>query len=96
LSQPCPRLGLIVSVTRHASATERDADALRDDLSTALEANGLSLRGAARGAREFVVVRDGGQATDADRQLLMQWSARWARIAAISVSPPIDLEDEQE
>jgi uncharacterized protein YggL (DUF469 family) len=94
MSQPCPHLGLIISVTRHASATERDADAMHDDLIAALAANGLAMAGAARRAPEYIVVREGGQATEADRSLLSEWATSWAHVAAVAVSMPIDLSDD--
>jgi hypothetical protein len=91
MSQPCPHLGLIISVTRHASPDQRDADALKADLLAVLEANDLVA--AIRGAREYRVSREGGQVTDLDRQLLLEWAARWAPLATIGVSAVTDLDD---
>lgn len=94
MSQPCPHLGLIISVTRHASATERDADAMHDDLLATLEANGLATVGSPRRAPEYVVARDGGQVTEADRALMSDWATSWAHVATVGVSVPIDLSDD--
>jgi hypothetical protein len=93
MSQPCPHLGLIITVTRHASASERDTDALHDDLAAILAANALEALASAR-ASEYVVVREGGQATEADRQLLSEWGRTWSHVAAVDVSVPVDLGDD--
>jgi uncharacterized protein YggL (DUF469 family) len=94
MSQPCPHLGLIITVTRHASATEHDADAMHDHLVATLEANALSTVGSAGRAPEYVVVRDGGQVTEADRAMLGEWATAWSHVAAVGVSVPIDLSDD--
>jgi hypothetical protein len=39
-----------------------------------------------------VVSREGGWATDADRQLRVDWAAGWTSAASITVSELIDLE----
>ena len=93
MSQPCPHLGLIISVARHATPGEGESDALRDDLLALLAANDLVASAPPR-AREYVVSREGGQATDADRQLLLAWAERWAHAATIGVSPVTDLGDD--
>lgn len=92
MSQPCPHLGLIISVMRHASPRENEGHALRADLLAVLEANGLV--GTVQGAHEYVVSREGGQVTDADRQLLLDWAARWAPQETIGVSAVTDLGEE--
>lgn len=94
MSQPCPHLGLIITVTRHASAAERDADAMHDDLIATLGANALSTVASAGRAPEYVVVRDGAQVTEADRQLLRDWASAWTHVAAVGISLPIDLSDD--
>ena len=40
---------------------------------------------------EYVVSREGSQATQADRELVLEWAKRWNQIAAIEVSDIIDL-----
>ena len=93
MSQPCPQLGIILCVARHASTASSAAAALRDDLFHLLEANGLSASTSSN-QREYVISREGGQATDVDRQLLLEWSARWAQLASIAVSPVTDVSDD--
>jgi hypothetical protein len=93
MSQPCPHLGLIVSATRHASASPSLDRALREELLALLEADGL-VSDAAAGAHEYVVTREGGQVTDADRRLLLDWASRWAHAMSIRVSPVVDLGDD--
>jgi hypothetical protein len=93
MSRPCPLLGLIISVTRHAPPAERETDPLADDLLSVLEHNGLVARAGAT-AREYIVSREGGQVTDVDRQLILAWAERWARLATIGVSQVTDLDDD--
>lgn len=90
MSAPCPTFGFTISVEPRATV---DFSALADDLRRLASANGLVV--ARHGSRDphplaFDVTRDGGQATQADRELLLDWATRWNRVAAISVS---DLED---
>ena len=90
MSAPCPTFGFTIRVEPRATV---DFSALADDLRRLASANGLVV--ARHGLRDprplsFDVTRDGAQATQADRELLLDWASRWNRVAAISVS---DLED---
>jgi hypothetical protein len=90
VSAPCPTLGYTISVEPRATV---DFSALADDLRRLAVANGLVVsRHGPRDPRPlaFEVTREGSQATQADRELLLNWAARWNRVAMISVS---DLED---
>jgi len=86
VSPPCPTFGFTIQVEPRATV---DFTALADDLRRLAQANGLVV--ARRGARDprplaFDVTREGSQATQADRELLLEWAARWNRVAAISVT----------
>jgi len=76
-----------------------DVGAVADDLAALLDANDLVAAGgrargdAAGGTREYVVTRDGSQATDADRTLVREWAARWRTRAAIEIGDLIDLQE---
>jgi hypothetical protein len=90
VSAPCPTFGFTIQVEPRATV---DLSALADDLRRLASANGLVVgRSGHRNPRPlaFDVTREGSQATQADRELLLAWAARWNRIAAISVS---DLRD---
>ncbi|MGH7616936.1 MAG: 50S ribosome-binding protein YggL [Gemmatimonadaceae bacterium] len=91
MSAPCPTFGFIVRVTGTSPASAAELDALRDDLVETLEANGLVMTGGGRQTLEFVVSREGAQATDRDRILVLEWAGRFGRTAAIDVSDLVDL-----
>jgi uncharacterized protein YggL (DUF469 family) len=93
MSAPCPALGFVITVALRSSTGEADIDALVDDLIDFLESHGLQTGGAGDRTFEFVVNREGGQATDADRALVRDWAARWADHAEIRVGDIVDLGD---
>ena len=90
MSAPCPILGFVVTARLRSTDTGADSESLHDSLIEVLESNGLM---ADRGDRrlEYVVSREGSQATQADRELVLEWAKRWNQIAAIEVSDIIDL-----
>lgn len=91
MSAACPVFGFIVYAKLRPAVTDVEAGALRDDFIDLLGANGLfTARGAER-EFEYVVQREGDQATDADRQLIQRWADRWASAADVVVSDLRDL-----
>jgi uncharacterized protein YggL (DUF469 family) len=94
MSAPCPALGFIITIDLRPSVSEADIDTLVDDLIDLLESHGLQTGGGGDTTLEFVVNREGGQATDADRALVRDWAARWSDHAAISVGDIVDLSDQ--
>src|SRR3954471_2944984 len=93
MTAPCPALGLIFTATLGAGATEADADALTDDLIDLLEANELVARGGGGQVIRLVIYREGGQATDADRQMILEWAREWEDVASIVVTDVVDLNE---
>jgi uncharacterized protein YggL (DUF469 family) len=93
MSAPCPALGFVITVALRANIGEADIDVLVDDLIDFLESHGLQTGGAGDTTLEFVVTREGGQATDADRAAVREWAARWSDHAEISVGDVVDLGD---
>lgn len=91
MSAPCPTLGFIVTVAIRSGVEAGDVDALVDDFIDFLEGHGLQTGGAGDMTLEFVVSREGGQATDADRALVRDWANRWSEKAAIEVGDVVDL-----
>ena len=91
MSAPCPALGLRVVVDGRAGVAAPALAAFVADLRRTLEADGLSIAPGDGRASTYVVTRDGSQATDADRRLILQWARRWAEIAAVTVSDVVDL-----
>lgn len=91
MSAPCPVLGFVIRVTVNPATAESIVDALIDDLMALLETNGLVGAGEGDRTLQFVVHRDGSQATEHDRQIIAAWSPRWTDRATIDVGPILDL-----
>ena len=92
MSAACPRFGFVVTIIFADTASEIEARSMIADLIETLEANDLVIAGGGDRVLEYVVDRDGDQATDADRQLVAAWADRWRDSAAIRVSELVDLD----
>jgi uncharacterized protein YggL (DUF469 family) len=91
MSAACPELGFDLSIQLAPGLSEAGQAALWAALVGALEARGLSTAGGAAMAWRTTVVRDGGQAVDADREALRAWAAAQGGIAEATVGPLVDL-----
>jgi len=91
MSAPCPILGFVVVAVRHADTSDSQHDAMVNDLVDTLEANGLMMGRSGDRVLDLAIRREGTQATDADRQLVVAWAARWTGVATITVSELVDL-----
>jgi uncharacterized protein YggL (DUF469 family) len=94
MSAPCPVLGFVVRATMDPSATESDVDTVVDELIALLERTGLVAGGGGKRTLEFVVHREGSQATDQDREIVRTWATEHTAtqsIATIAVGPIIDV-----
>ena len=85
MSAPCPLLGFVVAI----AGDDARRRALSAELAALLGAHGLAATPAGLG--HIAVTRDGSQATDADRRLVLAWAAGHAAGDAISVSDVRDL-----
>ena len=83
MSAPCPIFGFTVR-----AASDRDAQALRRDLSQRLADAGLIITEA---ASTIVVTREGSQATESDRQLVILLLGNELGAADATVSDLLDL-----
>ena len=45
--------------------------------------------------REYLIRRDGAQATDEDRTLVRDWASRWASIASVDVGDIVDISQDE-
>jgi uncharacterized protein YggL (DUF469 family) len=93
MSAPCPVLGFVVTVAIRPNVDEGDVDALVDEFIDLLEGHGLQTGGGGDVTFEFVVNREGGQATDADRSIVREWATRWSERAQIDVGDIVDLNE---
>ena len=86
MSAPCPRFGFKVSF-RDATPHSGDVNSLVDDIIGFLDQHGLL---AQRRGSELIVTREGSQATDSDRRLVIAWADQRPDHARIEVG---DLRD---
>ena len=94
MSAACPILGFDVRVRLHDAVADAAADALRDaGVRAAGEAPGLAAEGGGARAWRHTVVRDGAQATHADRDAIARWLGARAEVASWQVGPLVDLSD---
>ena len=93
MSAPCPVFGFVVRMAMRPDTGEADIDILVDEFIDILESHGLQTGGGGDTTLEFVVNREGGQATDADRTLVRDWASGWGHVAEIAVGDIVDLSD---
>src|SRR5215216_770885 len=91
MSAPCPTFGFVVAMKLRPNAAEAERATLVDEFIDLLERHGLVTGDGKGRAREFVVSREGSQATDADRALVREWAAQQAHRAEIDVGDLVDL-----
>lgn len=92
MSPACPVFGFDVAFTPVPGADAAALDRLRADfVELLLEPRGLAAEPWAGGGLRQTVTRDGGQATDSDREAVVAWAASRAGIAACDVGPLVDL-----
>jgi uncharacterized protein YggL (DUF469 family) len=91
LSAPCPVLGFTISARLLAPSSDGDAEAMTNDLHDLLDANELMVRGGGYRELKYIVHREGSQATNADRELVVGWAGRWRSVARIEISDVVDV-----
>ena len=93
MSAPCPVFGFVLRAIFEPSVARDQVEAFRDDLIELLEPNGLMTSGGGDRVLEYVITREGTQATDMDRRLVIDWARRWGKVATITVSDLADLNE---
>jgi uncharacterized protein YggL (DUF469 family) len=92
MSSACPQYGFEFSFRAAVEPPDDARDALWTDFIEMLESHGLSAGGGASGTRwRHVVTRDGAQATDQDRQTLLEWARKRDDVLDAVAGPLIDL-----
>ena len=86
MSAPCPTFGFIVR-----TAPSQDTSELRRALARRLGAAGLLVDESGDRAGAIVITRDGSQATESDRQLVIALLDGDLHIAGATVSDLVDL-----
>ena len=91
MSAPCPTLGFHLAFTIAPGAAESRRDAMRAAFLSAAASYGLVCETTDEGSLQFVVTGDGLQATESDRQRLIDWVAGQPEIASHRAGPLTDL-----
>lgn len=93
MTAACPRFGFTVEITLAPGASESAATNLRRDFSAILDASGMTHASSARATWRYLVSREAGQATHADREVIADWAAHHSSIASCRIGDLIDLRD---
>jgi hypothetical protein len=88
MSAPCPILGFVVRVTERSQLS---ASAVRAILLDAVADNGLEVQPMGDRPAAFALTREGSQATEADRQLVIRHLEGKVAPADVHVSDIVDL-----
>jgi uncharacterized protein YggL (DUF469 family) len=92
VSAPCPILGFAVSFQAAAQLPDEQRLSLWADFLGMIEGRGLRCdEGAAGAMSSHVVQSEAGQATNADREAVLDWARAHDLIFSIDVGPLIDL-----
>jgi uncharacterized protein YggL (DUF469 family) len=93
MSAPCPLFGFRVLISLSPQGSEANVASIADDLARLLEANDLiaERRTVRDGGLEYLVTREGSQATDSDRTLIRAWAEQWRTRATVQIGDLIDL-----
>jgi hypothetical protein len=86
MSAPCPTFGVIVHVS-----PDHDAGALHRELVARLADSGLVVTHVGGRDSELVLTREGTQATESDRQLLIELLSTLASPDVVNISDLVDL-----
>ncbi len=93
MTAACPRFGFTVEIILTPGTSESQATDLRRAFSELLDNAGMTYANSQRAIWRYLVSRDAGQATDADRKAIADWAARHASIASCRIGDLIDLRD---
>ena len=93
MSAACPAFAfeLVLRLTPGLDAGGRGA--LQDALAATVASHGLSTAGGGDAVLRYRITRDGGQAIDADREVLRAWAAGRPEVAEVAVGPLVDLHE---
>ena len=92
MSSACPDYGFEFSFRATPEALDDPDDALWHDFNDMIESQGLSAAGGLTGTQwHHVISRDGAQATDQDREMLLAWARNRADIVDAAAGLLIDL-----
>jgi len=93
MTAACPHFGFTVDITLAPGLSEAEAVKLRQQFLSTLDASGMTHATSERAMWRYVVSRDAGQATNADREAIAAWAAAHAVIASCRIGDLIDLRD---
>ncbi len=88
MSAPCPVFGFLIRVRPNSTMSSAAA---RLSIAEAIDGSGLELRPLTDSPPAFAITREGSQATETDRQFVIQQLERRVLLADIQVSEVVDL-----
>jgi hypothetical protein len=95
MSAPCPTLGFHLAFTIAPGAAESRRDVLRAAFLSAAASYGLVCEARDERSFQFVVSGDGLQATESDRQRLIDWVTSQREIVSHGAGPLTDLTERE-
>ena len=93
MTAACPEFGFEIAITLAPHTDPRARRTLAATFRTLAESHGLTAEGGGEREWRYVVRREGGQAIDADRELLARWARARPEVAHVDVGPIIDLKE---
>jgi uncharacterized protein YggL (DUF469 family) len=93
MAAACPEFGFEITAQLAPHVDARTRHALAATFHTLAESNGLIADGGGERDWRYVITRDGGQAIDADRQLLGDWIRSRPEITRVEIGPIVDLKE---
>lgn len=92
MSRACPLLGFVAALELGENLTESELLSVRESFSALLGQRGLECEESGTATHWFRATRsEAGQATDADRQALLEWAAAHPAVVRMRVGPILDL-----
>lgn len=93
MTAACPEFGFEITITLAPHTNPRTRRTLAATFRTLAESHGLTAEGGGEREWHYVIRRDGGQAIDADRELLGSWARARSEVAHVDIGPIIDLKE---
>lgn len=101
MTSTCPEFGFQLQFKPAHGSTTVSADKakwqgnFRESLREFLVPRGMTIGYSFPDGYRFIVIRDGAQATQSDREALAEWGTRWAGDGTLEIGPLVDLNDLQ-
>lgn len=91
MASTCPEYAFQVGISAVANSNP-DLDCLRS-FRELLESKGLTVAYKLPDGKHFIVIRDGSQATQADREYVRAWAMSAGMVDLVEIGPLVDLNE---